>query len=93
MSTLRDQIKSRRNALGMTQSALARASGVPQPNISDWEAGKTDMVITNADRMIKALGGAALEWPGPAPRKRTKKARPRRAKAIPDSTPPPSTAR
>lgn len=39
-----------------TQLALAERSGVPQPNISDWLAGKTTITLETADRLASAMG-------------------------------------
>lgn len=40
------------------QRAAARVSGVPQPNISDYLAGKCDMTTSTLNRLVRACRGS-----------------------------------
>jgi hypothetical protein len=51
----RQNLKHRRQELGMTQVELAKASGVPQPNISAFERGETSPGIAIIARLAEAL--------------------------------------
>ena len=56
MQRFGQQLKTFRQQLGMTQVALAQRSGVPQPLISDLEAGKREGVtLEMAWRLARAL--------------------------------------
>lgn len=39
----------------VNQTALAKMSGVPRPNISDYLAGKTELRTDTVERLLKAL--------------------------------------
>ena len=55
--TLGQQIKQRREHLGLSQSELARMAGIPQPRLSEYERGaKTDMTLWTAKRLARVLG-------------------------------------
>lgn len=43
-------------ARGLSQTTLARASGVAQPNISDFLAGKSTVTVETAERLLHAAG-------------------------------------
>jgi len=49
-------IRDRRRALGMTQSAIASITGVPQPNISTIERGRGSPELETCLRLLSALG-------------------------------------
>lgn len=58
---------------GMTQAALARASGVPRPNISAWLSGRADITTSTLSRLLVALGDKEkLRSPAPADKRLTK---------------------
>lgn len=48
-------IRAEREAAGMSQSQLARAAGVPQPNISAYEHGRRQPTPAVVDRIRRAL--------------------------------------
>ncbi|KAA9089222.1 helix-turn-helix domain-containing protein [Microbacterium radiodurans] len=48
-------IRTEREAAGMSQSQLARAAGVPQPNISAYENGRRQPTPAVMDRIRRAL--------------------------------------
>jgi transcriptional regulator with XRE-family HTH domain len=55
--TLGQQIKQRREHLGLSQSEVARLAGIPQPRLSEYERGaKTDMTLWTAKRLARVLG-------------------------------------
>ncbi len=55
--TLGQQIKQRREHLGLSQSELARLAEMPQPRLSEYERGaKTDMTLWTAKRLARVLG-------------------------------------
>ncbi|MBU1865159.1 MAG: helix-turn-helix transcriptional regulator [Actinobacteria bacterium] len=45
-----------REAAGLTQSAVSRASGIAVPNLSRIESGKADLRLSTLDRVLDALG-------------------------------------
>jgi len=45
-----------RKAAGLPQSSLARASGVSQPNISDYENGKRSPTVRTLVSLLNACG-------------------------------------
>lgn len=52
--TIREQL---REPIAQTgQSAIARATGVPQPNISAWLAGRRPMSLDNCEAIAAACG-------------------------------------
>lgn len=54
---LANQIKRRREQLGLSQSELAQLAEIPQPRLSEYERGaKTDMTLGTAKRLARALG-------------------------------------
>jgi predicted transcriptional regulator len=61
MSTLPTpaSVRRRRKALGVTQAALSRSSGVPVPYVCEWLSGIRK--LTDSHRMALGLGLAALE--------------------------------
>jgi len=55
--SLAQRIRQRREQLAMSQSALARRTGVPQSRISEFENGsKTGMTLDTAKRLARVLG-------------------------------------
>jgi transcriptional regulator with XRE-family HTH domain len=54
---LAQRIRQRRAQLGLSQSALARHTGIPQSRLSEFEHGsKTGMTLETAKRLARALG-------------------------------------
>jgi transcriptional regulator with XRE-family HTH domain len=81
--TFADKLKALRQEKKMTQENLAERSGIPIGTIRDYEQGKRDPLLSNAQRLAKALGVSLDVFPvldsekgRPAP----KKPRPRRRK-------------
>jgi uncharacterized protein len=54
-------IRRDREAAGMSQSRLARAAGVAQPNLSAYENGRREPSPAVRDRIRRALAGTASE--------------------------------
>jgi transcriptional regulator with XRE-family HTH domain len=55
--SLAQRIRQRREQLAMSQSELARRTGVPQSRISEFEHGsKTGMTLDTAKRLARVLG-------------------------------------
>lgn len=52
--TIRDLLRPHIDRMG--QTAIAKASGVPQPNISHWLSGQSDIRVDTAERIAKACG-------------------------------------
>jgi transcriptional regulator with XRE-family HTH domain len=80
--TFADKLKELRQAKGLTQTALADASGIPVGTIRDYEQGKRDPLLSNAQRLARALGASLDVFPAehvqapaekPAPKKGRKK--------------------
>jgi transcriptional regulator with XRE-family HTH domain len=66
-----------RKQVGMTQSKLAEAAGVPLPTLQNWERGHRKPSLDNAVKLARALGVSLDELAGegggdepPAPRRR-----------------------
>lgn len=53
---LADEIKSRRDALGMSQTDLARLSGVPQQRIAEYENGRRSPTLEKLQALADVLG-------------------------------------
>lgn len=51
-----NRIREIRKAQGLKQDALARAAGVTQPTVSDWENGKIALTNESAIRLAEYLG-------------------------------------
>lgn len=54
MNTIRAQLTPLIRAL--TIAEVARRSGVPAPNISDWLAGRSTITVETAERLAAACG-------------------------------------
>lgn len=50
------RLRSRRIALGLSQSWVAGRLGVQQSTVSDWESGETSPMLTSIDRWAAVLG-------------------------------------
>ena len=46
---------------GLTQTELARRTGIPQPKISEYLAGRTEPTITTLGRLLDGMGATARE--------------------------------
>jgi transcriptional regulator with XRE-family HTH domain len=70
--TFAEKLKELRQACGLSQTGLASASGIPVGTIRDYEQGKRDPLLSNAQRLAKALRVSLDEFPpvpGPSARK------------------------
>jgi len=54
-----------REATGMSQSQLARASGIPVGTLQGWEQGRRKPLLETAAVVAKALGVAIEDLAGP----------------------------
>jgi transcriptional regulator with XRE-family HTH domain len=63
--TFGDKLKELRTGRGLTQERLADAAGVPIGTIRDYEQGKRDPLLSNAQRLAGALGVSLDVFPGP----------------------------
>lgn len=62
------ELASLRRNTGLSQTALAALSGVPQPEISRIEAGKTVPSFNRVKRLVHSMGGRIdIVAPAPAP--------------------------
>ena len=55
-------IRARREAAGLTQSALARVLGCADTLISRWESGRVVPRLKYAEKLALALGGVAGDY-------------------------------
>ena len=55
-------IRARREAAGLTQSALARELGCADTMISRWESGRVVPRLKYAEKLAVALGGVAGDY-------------------------------
>ena len=55
-----EAIKLLRGQSGMTQAALALATGIPQGRISDLESGKRGLTVDTAERLERVFGDGRL---------------------------------
>jgi transcriptional regulator with XRE-family HTH domain len=60
-------IRSARAATSVSQRALARASNVPQPSISDIERGVHDATVGLVERLLRPLGAQIIAVPTTRP--------------------------
>ncbi len=60
-------LRNARNAHGLSQRALSRRSGVPQPNLSDIENGHADVTVSRLNRVLRALASQLTVLPTSAP--------------------------
>lgn len=60
-----DSVRVARELQGLTQGALAVASGIPQGTISSIESGRVTLGVERAERLARALKvhPAVLLWP------------------------------
>lgn len=58
-------IRSARQSAGITQSTLARALGVTQPQVSEWENGVREPTLTQLARIAHELGVSGRELAAP----------------------------
>ena len=56
MTALQKMLKTRRQLLGLSQSALGHAAGVSLPTIQNIEAGKANPGVDTLDALFKVLG-------------------------------------
>lgn len=68
MATFGEKLRELRDAAGMTQLALSQAAGVPIGTVRDYEQGTRDPLLSNAQRLAKALGVSLDVFPPTAPR-------------------------
>ena len=53
--SLPSRLRATREALGLTQGAVARVSGIAAPNLSKFENGKSDIRISTLMRILEAM--------------------------------------
>ena len=56
MSTFAEQVRKKREALGLSQSELARMLGTDPSHVAHYEAGRREPTFGNSVSMAKALG-------------------------------------
>lgn len=54
------EIRTRREALGISQAELSRLSGVPQPRIAEYETGRREPTLDNLGALAEVLGSFAV---------------------------------
>ena len=60
-------LRSARRSRGISQRALALASGVPQPNLCEIETGGADVTVNRCNRVLRSLGSQLTVVPTTAP--------------------------
>ncbi len=55
METFGDKLKAARQAAGLTQAALAEASGIPLGTIREYEQNKREPLFSKAVKLARAL--------------------------------------
>jgi transcriptional regulator with XRE-family HTH domain len=73
-----DKLKELRQQAGLTQAALADLAAIPVGTIRDYEQGKRDPLLSNAQKLAAALGVSLDVFPSKAAEPVSK--RPRRKK-------------
>src|SRR3546814_719114 len=61
---LADQIRARREQLGLSKAALGRAVGVTGQAVSMWESGARSIPLDTLERIAGALGTSAVQLQG-----------------------------
>jgi transcriptional regulator with XRE-family HTH domain len=61
--TFGEKLQELRQATGLTQAGLAGKSGVPVGTIRDYEQGKRDPLLSNAQRLAAALSVSLDTFP------------------------------
>lgn len=56
MDDLRDQVRARMEAMGITASELARRAGIARPSVYRWMNGHVEATTEWLDRLGKPLG-------------------------------------
>lgn len=64
IATPAERMRRRREALGLSQSALARKLGVGRSTVVRWEAGERRPTPTNAALLAVVLGGVVADYGG-----------------------------
>ncbi len=89
LTTFGEKLKQLRIDRGLTQAALAEVSGVPVGTIRDYEQGKRDPLLSNAQRLARALCISLDVFPvveeAPAKRERPRKQPGGQPKQLPPS--------
>lgn len=60
--TLGYWLRARREAVGLSQAALATNAGVDQTTISGWERGRTDLSRADLVRLFEVLQVPESDW-------------------------------
>jgi transcriptional regulator with XRE-family HTH domain len=63
MTSFGDKLKELRQAQGMSQPALAEISGVPVGTVRDYEQGRRDPLLSNAQKLASALKASLDVFP------------------------------
>jgi transcriptional regulator with XRE-family HTH domain len=61
--TFAEKLRQLREAKGLSQSGLSAASGIPLGTIRDYEQGRRDPLLSNAQKLAKALGASLDAFP------------------------------
>jgi transcriptional regulator with XRE-family HTH domain len=61
------RLKRLRQEAGLSQSQLARAAGVPEGSLRNWEQGRREPLFGTAVRLARAMGISLDDLAGPAP--------------------------
>ena len=78
--TFGEKLKTIRENKGMTQMALAEAAGIPVGTIRDYEQGRRDPLLSNAQTLAVTLDVTLDELAGIATETEKPRGRPRKGK-------------
>jgi len=59
--TFGQRVKFYRQSIRKSQKAVAIEAGIPQTTLSGWETGKTEPVVSDAQKLAAALGVSLSE--------------------------------
>lgn len=65
--TFAEKLKALRAEAGLSQTGLATASGIPVGTIRDYEQGKREPLLSNAQKLARALGVSLDVFPPQPP--------------------------
>src|SRR5947209_5868115 len=64
--TFGKKLKELRHQQGLTQAQLAKASGIPQGTVRDYEQDKRNPLLANAQKLARVLGVSLDVFPAPS---------------------------